>query len=206
MRSIANATASGSLRRFEPGTPRRLERIPLVGVRALRPGDREPGGAGDRYQTVEDGELTEDAPRIRSGGALPEALAEEHVTTRRGQLPDRPQRRRRARPRVARTDAEHEVTLVGEARHVRLGELDPIGEPAHRGGATATVELVPAGVDAGAGRGRVRCDDPQQQLAPAAAQIERVPAGSQGQTADQVRGPSLAERRVEREPGVGRLE
>ena len=78
---------------------------------------------------------------------------------------------------MRRADAEHEVAAVVEGRQVALDELDAFVEASCGGGAAGPVEGPAVGVDARARRRGVGGDDTEEQLTPAATEVEHVTAG-----------------------------
>ena len=103
---------------------------------------------------------------------------------------------------MRRSDADDDVGVVDERRRIGLDELDPPVEAAPGSGENATVEGFLGGIDPGAGRRRVRGEDPEQELPPAAAEVEHVVTGRDRQCGDERRCALLGERGVERQPGV----
>ena len=85
-----------------------------------------------------------------------------------------------------------------------LDERDPAGEPAGGGVAPAPGEVGGAEVDAGADRPGDRLEDAEQQLAPAAAEVEHRGRTRPGEPGDETRGSGLGQRAVEGEAGITR--
>ena len=97
------------------------------------------------------------------------------------------------------TDAEDEVGEVDECRCVGLDELHPAVQAPLRSRQNAPVERLTVGVDSRAGGRAVRRENPQQQLAVAAAEVEHMVAGRDRQSRDERGRVFLRERRVERQ-------
>jgi hypothetical protein len=153
-----------------------FELLPLVAVGGLDVQRAESDGHGEIDEAGEARERLELEPYRRGffgrRRSLPEAGAEQEPPTRADDLVENPQRLLLAAVGVVGSDADDDVGGVVPGRCRSVDECNPIREPTAGGVRAGAREKLCVGVDADSCRGWSGGEDTQQQLAPAAADVD----------------------------------
>ena len=189
-------------RRLEARAPARLERVPLVQVDTSSRSIRKPAAAAAARISSSRGSSPIASSAAGDGSA---AQKPSPKSTRPPGVDALPSQSSAAPVPPNACDAATQTTTSARSTNVSAGASTNSTRPCRPRRSPrrdAAVERLPLGVDPGAGRRRVGGEDPQEQLAPAAAEVEHVVAGRDRQRGDERVRSLLRERRVERQPGM----